>query len=394
MAQSRREPVIINETQSPATSWHARTGFSRARCARAPGAPSACSRCFARDRGGLRRARCAPRRDPRAQGGRHHREQLRSLERSVHAPRLRAARARRGRASAKASQRLERALHRRRPAARHQRQLRHARRRCGARAARRARAPAPAARRLRRAHLRRPLRGAAADRSSTMRSASPNPCARAPSGSARCSGDPRAGLRSASAWRRSMPRPRSSCIRSRPPKPPARRPRIAAATASRSTSSQRSSIVRRFADINIAGQLREAIAAGRLRLDAQLILPFAGAESARPHYELLLRMIDEDGKTVGPGPLPLRRQRYQLMPHIDRWVVNQVDRGAQAARGRARRQGARVRHQLLRPVAQRRGLRRLPARARRHAAASIRSCSASRLTENATIAESRARGEH
>src|SRR2546430_11073620 len=59
------------------------------------------------------------------------------------------------------------------------------------------------------------------------------------------------------------------------------------------------SLVRRFADINIAAQLREAIDAGRFRLDAQLILPFAGAESARPHYELLLRMIDDEGKTRG-----------------------------------------------------------------------------------------------
>ena len=60
------------------------------------------------------------------------------------------------------------------------------------------------------------------------------------------------------------------------------------------------SIVRRFADIGIAEQLREAIDAGRLHLDAQLILPFAAAESARPHYELLLRMIDEDGSPSVP----------------------------------------------------------------------------------------------
>src|SRR5262249_56254666 len=60
------------------------------------------------------------------------------------------------------------------------------------------------------------------------------------------------------------------------------------------------SIVRRHADISMAGQLREAIESGRLHLDAQLILPFAATESARPHYELLLRMRDESGQTVGP----------------------------------------------------------------------------------------------
>jgi diguanylate cyclase (GGDEF)-like protein len=84
------------------------------------------------------------------------------------------------------------------------------------------------------------------------------------------------------------------------------------------------SIVRRYADIGIAGRLHEAIAQGRLHLNAQLILPFATAESARPHYELLLRMIDEEGRTVGPDSFLSAAMRYQLMPVIDRWVINNV----------------------------------------------------------------------
>ena len=84
------------------------------------------------------------------------------------------------------------------------------------------------------------------------------------------------------------------------------------------------SIVRRFADIGIAGRLHEAIESGRLHLNAQLILPFAAAESARPHYELLLRMIDEEGRTVGPDSFMSAAMRYQLMPVIDRWVINHV----------------------------------------------------------------------
>jgi diguanylate cyclase (GGDEF)-like protein len=84
------------------------------------------------------------------------------------------------------------------------------------------------------------------------------------------------------------------------------------------------SIVRRYADIGIAGQLREAIDAGRLHLHAQLILPFAAADTARPHFELLLRMTDAAGKTVGPDSFLSAAHRYQLMPVIDRWVVNHV----------------------------------------------------------------------
>jgi diguanylate cyclase (GGDEF)-like protein len=84
------------------------------------------------------------------------------------------------------------------------------------------------------------------------------------------------------------------------------------------------SIVRRFTDINIASRVREAIDADRLRFDAQLILPFGGSEHTRPHYELLLRMIDEDGKTVGPDRFLSAANRYQLMPTIDRWVVQKA----------------------------------------------------------------------
>ncbi|MGH8289252.1 MAG: putative bifunctional diguanylate cyclase/phosphodiesterase [Steroidobacteraceae bacterium] len=81
------------------------------------------------------------------------------------------------------------------------------------------------------------------------------------------------------------------------------------------------SLVRRFADINIAGQLHDAISSGRLRLDAQLILPFGRDTALKPHYELLVRMVDEDGTAVGPETFMSAATRYQLMPRIDRWVI-------------------------------------------------------------------------
>src|SRR5262249_35110187 len=84
------------------------------------------------------------------------------------------------------------------------------------------------------------------------------------------------------------------------------------------------SLVRRFADINIAGQLRAAIDAGRLKLYSQLIVPFCCAENPRPHFELLLRMLDVDGRTVGPDRFLSAANRYQLMPEIDRWVINRA----------------------------------------------------------------------
>jgi diguanylate cyclase (GGDEF)-like protein len=85
-----------------------------------------------------------------------------------------------------------------------------------------------------------------------------------------------------------------------------------------------SGIVRRFADVNVAARLREAIAAERLRLDAQLVLPFAGGEGKPAHFELLLRMIGEDGATIGPDSFLSAANRCQMMPAIDRWVVERA----------------------------------------------------------------------
>ncbi len=83
------------------------------------------------------------------------------------------------------------------------------------------------------------------------------------------------------------------------------------------------SIIRRFTDITTAGELREAIASDRMRLDAQMILPLGtDPDHATPHFELLLRMVGLDGETVGPSRFLSAAQRYQFMPTIDRWVLD------------------------------------------------------------------------
>jgi diguanylate cyclase (GGDEF)-like protein len=87
------------------------------------------------------------------------------------------------------------------------------------------------------------------------------------------------------------------------------------------------SIIRRYSDITTSTDLRIAIEASRLRLDAQLILPVGAHESAAPpHFECLLRMIDLDGKTIGPDRFLGAARRYQLMPQIDRWVIEEAVR--------------------------------------------------------------------
>jgi len=80
------------------------------------------------------------------------------------------------------------------------------------------------------------------------------------------------------------------------------------------------SIVRRFTDINLIADLRGAIADNRLELNAQLIVPL-GTHRGPPHFEVLLRMVAENGEIVGPDDFMSAAHRYQLMPTLDRWVI-------------------------------------------------------------------------
>ena len=49
----------------------------------------------------------------------------------------------------------------------------------------------------------------------------------------------------------------------------------------------------------------------------------AGVEKLR-HFELLLRMRDEQGQLVQPAEFIPAAERFNLMPAIDRWVVRQA----------------------------------------------------------------------
>jgi predicted signal transduction protein with EAL and GGDEF domain len=80
------------------------------------------------------------------------------------------------------------------------------------------------------------------------------------------------------------------------------------------------SIIRRHTDINVAVQLREALRSGRFRLDLQPILPLQGGHK-EPHFEILLRMLSDDGHSIAPEKFLSAATRYQLMPAIDRWVI-------------------------------------------------------------------------
>jgi len=83
------------------------------------------------------------------------------------------------------------------------------------------------------------------------------------------------------------------------------------------------SIIRRHTDILIIGQLREALDCDKFRLDAQPILPLRG-NYGRPRFELLIRMLGDNGEIIPPAKFLSSAERYQLMPSIDRWVVRRA----------------------------------------------------------------------
>ena len=83
------------------------------------------------------------------------------------------------------------------------------------------------------------------------------------------------------------------------------------------------SIIRRHTDILVIGKLRDALDNDSFRLDAQPILPLRG-NYGRPRFELLIRMLGDRGEIIPPGKFLSAAERYQLMPTVDRWVVQRA----------------------------------------------------------------------
>jgi len=79
---------------------------------------------------------------------------------------------------------------------------------------------------------------------------------------------------------------------------------------------------RRRGDSHTAGRVLAAIRENRLELYYQTIAPLNAASAVGSFVELLLRMRDEDGTLVSPGLFLPAAERYDLMPTVDRWVVD------------------------------------------------------------------------
>ncbi len=79
-------------------------------------------------------------------------------------------------------------------------------------------------------------------------------------------------------------------------------------------------LMRRRREMQWAARINNALEDSRFELFRQTIQPLQKPELGA-HYELLLRMRDENGALVSPDLFIAAAERYGITPNIDRWVV-------------------------------------------------------------------------
>ncbi len=84
---------------------------------------------------------------------------------------------------------------------------------------------------------------------------------------------------------------------------------------------QHDEIPQRHREMQWVSRITRACEENRLELYYQPIVAIGANADTRGHYELLLRMRDETGVLIPPGEFIPAAERYNLMPVIDRWVV-------------------------------------------------------------------------
>jgi diguanylate cyclase (GGDEF)-like protein/PAS domain S-box-containing protein len=84
-------------------------------------------------------------------------------------------------------------------------------------------------------------------------------------------------------------------------------------------------LMRRRREMQWAARINNALEENRFELFRQTILPLQ-AEEQGAHYEILLRMRDENGGIISPGLFIEAAERYGITPKIDRWVIRSAFR--------------------------------------------------------------------
>jgi len=81
-------------------------------------------------------------------------------------------------------------------------------------------------------------------------------------------------------------------------------------------------------------QFISAIERDEFCLFCQLISPLIATPGKTAHYEILIRLIEEEGAMIPPGAFFPIAEKHGLMPYLDRWVVEHVLTWAASRTGR------------------------------------------------------------
>lgn len=83
-------------------------------------------------------------------------------------------------------------------------------------------------------------------------------------------------------------------------------------------------LAQRHGEMHRVSDISRAIEEDRLCLYAQEIMPLKRVKTTASNFEILVRMIAEDKKLLLPGAFLPAAERYNLMPEIDKWVINRA----------------------------------------------------------------------
>ena len=83
-------------------------------------------------------------------------------------------------------------------------------------------------------------------------------------------------------------------------------------------------LVQRHGEMQWVSQIQHALENNRFVLYCQPIVSTSADQNEPHHYEILVRMKNDEGKIIPPMSFLPAAERYNLMPDIDRWIITHV----------------------------------------------------------------------
>ena len=81
------------------------------------------------------------------------------------------------------------------------------------------------------------------------------------------------------------------------------------------------SLVKRQGEMRLVSRINQALERDHFHLAFQPITPISSSLPSGDHYELLIRMQDEEGRVVPPRVFLAAAERYNLSTKVDNWVI-------------------------------------------------------------------------